>query len=883
MALDSGVRFGPYEILSAIGAGGMGEVYRARDTTLRRDVAVKVLPAEFAADADRLARFEREARLLASLSHPNIAAVFGVEADATPTRTIRAIVMEFVDGETLSDRLQRGPVAMREALKIGRQIADALEAAHRRGIVHRDLKPANIRVTPGGLVKVLDFGLAKALERATPETLEADAAASTLAAHSLTRSGMLVGTVAYMSPEQARGLAVDERADLWALGCVVYELLADRRAFSGATSTDALAAIVERDPDWSALPSSTPAPVRRLLRRCLRKDPAERLQHAGDARLDFEDAQAMPPDVGAGNAIRLSRRWVAWTSVGALAISTIVLGAITLRPAARPVEIRFETTASGLVTPLSSIAIAPDGSQIVVAPGFEQGAPLWLRPLDSMSGRTLKGTEGAFLPFWSDDGRSIGFFANRKLQRVELESGVVRIVADAPVGRGAAWASDGTIVFAPTVSGPLLRVSAEGGAASPLTQLVPGQNDHRAPQFLPGERHILYYARGTPQVRGVYVAKRDGTNAQRLIDADSPAVYAPQGQLLFVRDGVLYAQAFDATRLAVSGQPFPVADGVALNQGVSLATLSASASGTIAYGSSSTRRAQFAWFDRAGKRVAAVGPNDIVGGNPALSPDGKTLAFNRIVDLNWDIWLLDIGRDVLTRVTSESALDFRPVWMPDGRRIVYQSNRGALINLYLRSVDGSGGEELLLSSSAGKGPTDVSRDGGFLLYDEISPDTSGDVWTLPLTGTNALTPRPVVQTKFLEREGQFSPDGRWLAYSSNETGRPEVYVQPFPGPGARTQVSSNGGVQLRWSRRGTELFYVDFKGWLTAAAVTPGTDSIAVGRPEPLFATPFDFSSQGPRGGYVVSEDAQRFLMAAPTGAATSSTIVVILNWRGRP
>jgi serine/threonine protein kinase/Tol biopolymer transport system component len=883
MSLPSGSRIGAYEIVAKLGAGGMGEVYRARDSRLHRDVAIKVLPDAFTRDRDRVARFEREARVLATLSHSNIATIYGVEdVPGASSPGLFAIVLELVEGDTLADRLARGRIPVDAALKIARQIAEALDAAHRQKIVHRDLKPGNVKVTAAGSVKVLDFGLATVLlaERDAAD----DATAETATAPMQTLSGMVLGTPAYMSPEQARGQAVDERTDIWAFGCVLYEMLTGRRPFAGKTSVDLVAALVHKEPDWNVLPAETPPIVRRLLRRCLQKDPTERVQHAGDLRLDLTDALAPAEPATAAGAKRSLPSWIAMGALGVLAAITVVLAVLNLRPRPSAEEIRFEMGGGVALTPGASVAVAPDGRQILVAPTFESSGPsseLWLRSVDSIAGRTLAGTEGAFLPFWSPSGSSIGYFANRKLWRLDLQSGVKKAIADAPVGRGAAWSSDGKIVFAPAVRGPLMQVDANSGTAAQLTKLADGQNDHRAPQFLPGEQYFLYYARGESDVRGVFVARRDGTTVKRVIDADAPAVYAPPGHLLFVRQTTLFAQPFDLDRLEVTGVATPLAESIALNRGVSLATLSASPAGTIAYGVSAEQYWQFAWFDRSGKRLASAGPNS-AGGNPSLSPDGKSVALNRVMGGVWDIWILELDRGGLKRVTSDPELDFAPVWTPDGRHVVFQSSRGAVgSHLVLRSTDGTEPERVLLQTGGGNNPTDVSRDGNLLVYDAASSATASDVWALSLTGDSS--PRPLVQTRAVEREGQLSPNGKWLAYSSNETTRFEVYVQPYPGPGPKVMVSNAGGNQLRWSRSGDEMFYVDPNGMLNAVKlVVKSATAIEAGKPAPLFQTPFAFAAQGPRAGYVVSADGQRFLMNAAPDGGSSLSVAVILNWQGK-
>ena len=514
-----------------------------------------------------------------------------------------------------------------------------------------------------------------------------------------------------------------------------------------------------------------------------------------------------------------------------------------------------------------------------MAPGFgvQQPTPLWLRPLASTSGRLLTGTEGAGFPFWSPDGRSIGFFADQKLKRLDINSEAIQILADAPVARGGAWQADGTILFAPNAVGPLFRVPATGGQPTVATQLEIGQNDHRAPFILPDGKHFLYYARGTPQVRGVHVARLDGTETKRLLDADGAAVYARSGHLLFPRQGELLAQSFDATRLALEGEAFRVADSISVNPGISLASLSASASGPIAYGTDSIRRTQFAWFDRSGRRLETLGtPDQRSLANPSLSPDGSRIAFSRVVGGNWDVWLIDM-QGAVSRFTSALSLDFNPVWSPDGRQIFYQSGPS---NIYSRSVTEGTPEQALLRERTMIYPSDVSPDGSVLLYTRAT-GPSTDLWYVSLGADR--TPHPFVQTAFHERDGQFSPDGKWVAYQSNEAGHFEIYLQPFPGPGDRIQVSAGGGQHVRWARNGSELFYVAADQRLTSVRVTFGANGkLVLGTPVPLFRTEFD-SSLLARQQYVVSPDGQRFLINAATDAIDPPSITLILNWKGRP
>jgi len=877
MALAVGARRGPYEITATIGAGGMGEVYRARDTKLERDVALKILPEAFARDPERLARFEREAKTLAALNHPHIAHIHGLEeSDGVPT-----LVLEFVDGPTLADRIAQGPIPIEEALTIARQIAEAVEAAHEQGIIHRDLKPANIKVRIDGTVKVLDFGLAKALDPTSAGAADVSASPTITAAAPMTAAGVILGTAAYMSPEQARGQAVDRRTDIWAFGCVLFEMIAGRRVFSGATNSDTIAAVLERSPDWTALPPATPAFVRHTLARCLEKDPKRRWRDIGDVRVELDEVEAWRPqsDSASPKTSRAPER-AAWALLVLLAgvLAAVVTPVFRKAPAAA--EIRFDLLfPRGVAADFAQLAISPDGQQIVVAPSFGiQGTtPLWLRPLASTSGRLLTGTEGAIFPFWSPDGRSIGFFSDQKLKRLDVNSQAIQILADARVARGGAWQADGTILFAPNAAGPLFRVPATGGEATVATRLETGQSDHRAPFILPDGKHFLYYARGAPEIRGVHVARLDGTETTRLLDADGAAVYARSGHLLFPRQGELLAQSFDATGLTLAGEAFRVADGVSVNPGISLASLSASASGPIAYGTDSIRRTQFTWFDRSGRRLETVGPPDQRSlANPSASPDGNRIAFSRVIGGNWDVWLIDM-QGAVGKFTSALSLDFNPVWSPDGRHIFYQSGGSTI---YSRSVSEGTPEQALLRERTMIYPSDVSPDGSVLLYTRAA-GLSTDLWYMPLGADR--TPHPFVQSPFQDRDGQFSPDGKWVAYQSNEAGHFEIYLQPFPGPGERIQVSAGGGQQVRWARNGSELFYIAADQRLTSVRVTFGANGkLVLGTPVALFRTESD-SQFWTRQQYVVSPDGQRFLINAATDAIDPPSITLILNWKGKP
>jgi hypothetical protein len=876
MAIGPGTRVGPYEVTALLGEGGMGQVWRARHTSLKRDDALKVLPDAFTADPERLARFEREAQVLASLNHANIAQVHGLEE----VDGAKALVMELVEGPTLADRIALGPIPVDEALTVAKQIAEALEAAHELGIVHRDLKPANVKVRPDGTVKVLDFGLAKALEPGRP-TQEASTS-PTITTPAMTRAGMILGTASYMSPEQARGKPADRRADVWAFGCVLFEMLTSQRAFDGDDTSDVLALVLTKEPDWNALPAGTPPVIRRLLRRCLAKDRRARLSDLGTARLDIDEARAPQADGGASEQYPSAhgRERLLWITVAILLVSTLALAAAAYRArsgtTAPAPEMRLEV-ATPPDSDMRDFALSPDGGQLL----FKRGSAFWVRDLQFESARPVPGTDGleGGWPFWSPDGQSIGFFANDRLKRIELATGVVRDLAAAAQAIGGSWGSSGTILFVPALSSPVLRVPERGGPAIPATHLLPGQVGHRFPQMLPDGQHFLFLAMGTTENRGLYLGTLESPDdARHLMDTDSSATFVAPDVVLFMRSGALMAQRLDLDRRELVGDPEPIAARViALSNQYNQLLVSASSRGSLVY-RTDTSRWQLIWTDRSGREIEAVGEPDgaqqqgltMSGGR--ITRDGRLLSLQRTVDGNADVWLLDLTRGVPTRFTLGDERDAAAVWSPDGRRLVFGSERNGVYDLYEKPADGSTADTLLLASSEHKVPEDWSPDGRYLLYHAQHPSTDRDLWVLPMTG--ARTPQPIATTASEEWAARFSPDGQWIAYDSNESGRSEIYLQRFPGPGGKVQVSTSGGGRPHWRGDGRELYYLAPGKRLMSVPITmPGSD-VEVGTPTVLFTAPATTADV-----FLPSPDGQRFLFSVvvePPGPLT-----MLLNWRG--
>ena len=875
MSIAPGTRFGPYEVLSPLGAGGMGEVYRARDATLGRLVALKLLPETVAYDEGRVARFRREAQFLAALNHPQIGSIYGLEV----CRGVPALVLELVEGPTLEKELTAGPLPLDRGLDVARQVALALEAAHELGIVHRDLKPANIKLRPDGTVKVLDFGLAKALGPAGDS--EDSGSAATQTSPALTRIGAIVGTVTYMSPEQARGHEVDRGADIWAFGAVLYEMLAGSRAFSGASTAETIAAVLDAEPDWSRLPREAPESVRRVLRRCLSKDRRRRLADIRDARLDIEEAQGGGAIEPVAAATRRPRPWLA--ALGTLVLAAAAwTGARGLRPAARPPERRLEVTTPPTLVPVS-LALSPQGDMVAFVALSEGRSLLWVRSLETGLAQPLRGTDGASLPFWSPDGRSIGFFSGERIRRIGLDGDQPKVLGHALVGAGATWSREGVILYPVGPYATLLRGSENGGPPTPLAGFEEGVGGSRPPgerfpEFLPDGRHFLYYRADT---RGVFLGTLDGTERRHLLDADAAALFAPPGEILFVRNRVLYAQAFDSSRLQVEGEPVSLAEGVVVNA-LGAAAVSASAEGSIAYRTGvADEFRQLTWFDRSGARLGTVGDADAAGPlNPSLAPDGQRVVLSRTVGGNTDVWVMDVERGIASRFTDAPGPDITPSWSPDGGSVLYSGSMKppTPFSPVVKSTVTEAEATVVWEATAQPMiAMDWSRDGRFVIC-RTTTLKDWDIWAIPMQGDGE--PVPVLQEEFDERGAQFSPDGRWIAFESNRSGDYEVYLYPFPGPGPSTRVSNAGGAQPRWRRDGAELFYVAPDSRLMAVSVelpARGLD-LSVGTPRPLFSMRVTSTVQGDvTHEYDVSADGQRFLVNAIVEQPTAP-ISLVLN-----
>jgi serine/threonine protein kinase/Tol biopolymer transport system component len=891
MQFSAGTRLGPYEILAPIGAGGMGEVYKSRDTRLDRIVAIKTSKTEFSQ------RFEREAKAVAALNHANICQLYDVGPDY--------LVMEYIEGTPL-----KGPLSVDQALKYAAQICDALDAAHKKGIAHRDLKPANILVTKAG-IKLLDFGLAKLASPGGEQAVQPlNDATLTMA---LTGRNEIVGTLYYMSPEQlqaqATGKEVDGRSDIFSFGIVLYEMLTGVRAFEGSSPASVIAAIMER-PAPSVAEVAPPA-LDYVLKRCLEKDAENRWQTASDLKAAL--LLAAVPVVQAAPPAPAKRR-SAWIVATAVAATTIIAAAAWAwwRPAPEPVPpIQFSLDAppdTEFRSLYFSSAVSPDGRFLVFAAqkkGDATTPTLWLREMNSLTSRELPGTEDGNGPFWSPDSKSIGFQADGKLKRIDLAGGSVQNLCDATeVGfEGGSWNQDGVILFG-SAAGGLTRVSSAGGAPVPVTSpdrekesSVSGAISHRYPHFLPDGRNFLYTQLGALDRSGIYVASLDRPNQSvRLLQSDAKAVYVPprnglNGYLLWLRDQTLVAQRFDPKSRKLDGEPLVVADGIASGFAANgrRAAYSVSATGVLAYRGGGNAGFDLSWVNRDGKPEATASSASFQrGGDPSISPDGRRIAMERQTGSSMQVWLYETDRGIMTRLSLDAGFSWFPVWSPDGKQVAYSANRNGSWGIYRKDAGGGGKEEQLLSGSdAGAQPSSWSRDGRYLLYQSGDRQVYGNmvkqvgIFLLPLTGTpQERKPVPFLQTPFREANAQFSPDGKWVAYESDESGHQEVYVQPFPSTGAKWQVSNKGGVQPRWRGDGRELFFIsETTQRLWAAGIQASAGHVEIATPRPLFPI---LLFPGPSFLYDVTRDGQHFVVISPPGAGAQGTsaIDIVSDWQ---
>jgi Tol biopolymer transport system component len=878
MTLSTGARLGAYEVLGPLGAGGMGEVYKAKDTRVERTVALKVLPAEFFEDKESIARFEREARLLAALNHPNIAHLYSFEetpasADA-PARHL--LIMELADGQTLMERLLSGPLPPEQLLKIAIEIAGALDAAHHAGIIHRDLKPGNVMLTKSG-VKLLDFGLAKTAAAPVKSSSSATSLPTEMP-RSLTQQGTILGTFQYMAPEQLEGKESDARSDIFSFGTVIYEMATGRKAFEGKSHAALISAILKDEPaPVSSIAPMTPPALDRVVKTCLAKDPEDRFQTAHDIKLQLQWIAEGGSQVGLPAPVahrRKSRERLAWGLAAAAALAAAILGAGFVRRApARPHLVRFDIANPAGITAIDAPRISPDGRHLAFnATDLSGKTRVWVRALNALVAQPLAGTEGTTRPFWSPDSRFLGFFAEGKLKKVEVSGGPAQKICDAPSGADGSWSSEGVILFDGRSTDPIHRVSAAGG--TPVVAVKPEASRKETtvgwPEFLPDGRHFLYMATGEKPEDNTYrIGSLDSGESKLLAPAQTLVTYAPPGYLLFVRDKTLVAQPFDAKALKTTGEPIPLAEHVGTDA-VGLARFSVAGDGTLVYrtGESGDR---FLWVDRSGKEGETVGdPGEYH--NPSLSPGGDRLAFNLADPRSGktDIWVRDLKRGVSSRLTFGAGGAFAPLWSPDGRLIAFRQGQ----DLFEKAADGQGEEKLLFKSDEAKTACDWTRDGRYIAFQSRGKETNWDIWVLPTFGDHK--PIAFLKTQFAEVLPVFSPDGRYLAYQSNESGRNEVYVQSFPGPGGKWQISTSGGVEPRWRADGKELYYRAPDQMLMAVEVQAGS-VFAAGVPQPLFLGRFDVATV--RNRYLPTADGRRFLTVAPLGRDAMTPTTVVLNW----
>ncbi|HSE62470.1 MAG TPA: protein kinase [Thermoanaerobaculia bacterium] len=896
MTLAPGAKHGVYEILAPLGAGGMGEVWRAHDVRLRRDVAIKALPPGFASDAERLARFDREARLLAALNHPNVAVIYGIEeAGGAPL-----LVMELVDGESLAQRLATGPLSIEEALFVGAQIAAGLEAAHGAGVIHRDLKPANIMVRPDGSAKILDLGLARAIE---PATVDADPSLSPTVTSGPTAAGVILGTAAYMSPEQARGRQVDKRTDVFSFGCVLYECLTGTRAFPGETVSDSLAAVLKSEPDWAALPAETPARVRDLLRRCLRKDPKRRLHDVADARIEIEEAAAepvpSPVEPGPREVRRPRQVLVLWVAAG------ILVGAVAAFLATRGPTVTSDggdrsSIRSSLPLPADtrvdtggrrpSMAFSPDGASLVFrAVGSNGAARLYMRTLDRPEVVPIPGSEDGFNPFFSPDGEWLAFFTAAELKKVSVTGGQpLRIATVTPVTQGGTWGSDGYIYFPPFVYGGISRVAAAGGTAESFISLdsKSGERAHAWPQALPDGEHLLLIVRSregvNPETSSVAIHSLKTGRRRTILQGSSFAQYVPPGRILFVRGRSVQSVPVDPKRWELTGKPVTVLRDVLIATADETAHFAAFRDRLLAYaagGLAERPKGTLVWVDREGQEEPIPLPPQSYY-TPRLSPDGRTLAVVIVEGTLVNVWTYDFARNTLAPLVPEPGTSFSPVWTPDGLRLVFSREEGEWLPIFWRAADGGGAIEALTTKGELNFATSISPDGRLLAYASNPPGKfeNTDIWVLSFDGKRER--RAWLATPFDEYAPFFSPDGRWIAYVSVASGHRDVYVRPFPGPGGQTRISADGGAEPAWSADGKELFYRT--GDRLMAVRVEASSAFRASSPRVLLAGTYRAagSEDAPRL-YDVTRDGRRFLFIKPLEKKEDpiTRFELVVNW----
>ena len=901
MSLTSGTKLGPYEIQSPLGAGGMGEVYRARDTRLGRDVAIKVLPAHLSANSDLRQRLDREAKAISSLNHPHICTLYDVGSQDG----VDFLVMEHLEGETLADRLARGAMPLEEALKTAIETADALAKAHARGIVHRDLKPANIMLAKNG-PKLMDFGLAKpapGLSSAsgaglmTPTTPTMSVAALSRTASPLTEKGTVVGTFQYMAPEVLQGAEADARSDIFSFGCVLYEMFTGRRAFEGKSQFSVLGAILDKEPARisTVMPSSPPR-LDETVGRCLAKNPEQRYGCMHDVAIQLQGLRDASPEAavpaavtsaGSSRPMKGGSR-LAWIITGVATLVALSLGAAYLFQTRAPATIVRSSILPPAGTTFLLMAVesgppvlSPDGTRLAFTARDEKGkVMMYARALSSSTAQPLTGTDDAMYPFWSPDSRQIGFFAGGKLRRIDAAGGPPQTVCDASNGRGGAWSKDGVIVFTATTSSALLRVPASGGTSEPASNLnqAGGENSHRWPFFLPDGKHFLYWMRNSQGVSGhaLMVGELGSLQGKELMKSETMAAFAA-GSLLFTREQTLMARPFNLRTLEMTGEAVPIAEHVAVNDAVSRPIFSASENGTLIYEAGETAGSwNLRWVARDGKPVDAVGGPDRYF-YPALSPDGSRLAANLFNGAQGTqaIWIFDLARGTKTRLTFGNASQVGPTWSPDGKTIYYQSNVTGAFHIYSRPADGSGSEQPVTESQdAEEAFPNAAPDGRYMVFSRRKPGQPSDLYVMPLFGDRKAI--PIVQSLFIKSGATVSPDGRWLAYNTNESGRHEVYLTSFPAGGAKWQVSTNGGSAARWRKDGKELFFLDPTDSIVAVDVNASGNAPQLGVPHALFQASAIQRQNGP---FDVTADGKKFLVNVGSLKEGSDPLTLVLNW----